>query len=83
MTVIAFMLSVYSVISSYQAGLVEGLTFFGFASLAALSFAVTWLIAFYASAAGTVYVGAKVIAANLRLESGQRGVRRESVAYNR
>jgi hypothetical protein len=66
--VIGFLWSVVSVIRSYQAPLYSAVIFFGLAALAAVAFAVTWIIGLYLAAAGTVYVGAKVIAANLRIE---------------
>ena len=72
-TVIGFIWSLYSVIVTYQANIMSALVFFGFASLAAISFAFTWLIGIYLAAAGTVYVGAKAMAANLRLEGQDAG----------
>ena len=72
-TVISFIFSLYSLIITYQANILSALIFFSMASLAALSFAATWLILIYLFAAGTVYVGAKVISTNLRLQAGQPG----------
>lgn len=74
-TVIGFIFSLYNIIITYQANLIIATLFFIFASLAAVSFACTWLIGIYVAAAGTVYVGAKLIAANMRLENGNRNNR--------
>lgn len=68
--VIGFLWSIVSVIRAYQTPIYSAIIFFGFASLAAIAFAVTWIIGLYLAAAGTVYVGAKIIAANLRIEDG-------------
>lgn len=68
--VVAFMFSLYSVIQSYDASFLVGTIFFTLASLAAVSFAATWIIGMYFAAAGSVYVGAKLIAANMRIEDG-------------
>jgi hypothetical protein len=70
-TVVGFIFSLYSVICTYQAALSTSLFFFSLASLAALSFAMTWMFLLYGAAAGTVYVGAKMAAANMRLERGE------------
>lgn len=72
-TVVGFILSLYSIISSYQAALSTSLFFFFVASLAAISFAMTWMFLLYGAAAGTVYVGAKMAAANMRIEGGGAG----------
>lgn len=68
-----FLPSLYSLIQSYRESLLLAAPFFLAASLAAISFALTWLITLYFATAGTVYVGAKFIASNMRLEDGQRG----------
>lgn len=68
--VIAFMYSLFALIRSYQASLPTAMAFFVFASLAAVSFALSWLFALYAAAAGTAYVGLKFAAANMRIEGG-------------
>ena len=72
-TVFGFIFSLYSIISTYQASIATGLFFFGMASLSAISFAMTWMFMLYGAAAGTVYVGAKMAAANLRIEGERRG----------
>lgn len=72
-TVTGFIFSLYSLISSYQASLSTSFFFFSLAALAAISFALTWGLLLYGAAAGTVYVGAKMAAANMRLERGQEG----------
>jgi len=66
---IGFIFSLYSLITTYQANIIIGLSYFILASLAAISFAVTWIFGLYAAAAGTVYVGAKVMASSLRIEN--------------
>lgn len=71
--VLAFIFSLYSLIKTYEAPLLVALPYFIFATLAAVSFALTWLIALYIGTAGTVYVGAKFLASNLRVQSGQEG----------
>lgn len=80
-TVISFIWSLYALIQSYKANILVALTFFAFASLAALAFAMTWLIGMYLTAAGTVYVGARLIAANMRLEDGPGGAPRQRMEY--
>lgn len=74
--VLSFIWSLYALVASYQASLLTALSFFLLASLAALSFGITWLIGMYLTAAGAVYVGAKLVAANLRLEGGDAPRRR-------
>lgn len=71
--VVGFMWSLVGLIQTYQANIITATVFFLLASLAATSFASTVLLGLYAAAAGTVYVGAKLVAANLRLEDGRRG----------
>ena len=66
--VVAFMWGLVGVVRTYQANILVGLTFFGFASLAAISFALTWILGLYVATAGTVYVGIKFLAANARLQ---------------
>lgn len=67
----AFIFSLYSLLQSYRTNLVAGLMFFIFASLASISFAMTWIIGLYAGAAGTMYVCSKV-ATNLQLQDRQQ-----------
>lgn len=74
--VVSFIWSLHSLVQTYQASLAAGLSFFLLASLAAVSFGITWLIGMYITAAGAVYVGAKLIASNLRLEGGEAFPRR-------
>jgi len=71
MTVVAFIFSLYSIIAAYQPDILSGTLFFTVAALAAVSFAVTWLIGIYLGTAGAVYIGAKALAANMRLEGGR------------
>jgi hypothetical protein len=68
-TVITFMFSLGSLIRSYNASILQGLFFFISASLAAVAFALTWLIGLYSVTAGTAYVGLRLVAANLRIEN--------------
>ena len=79
--VIAFIWSLYSLIQTYQASILYALPFFMFASLSAVAFAMTWLIGLYAAAAGTVYVGAKIAASNLRVQDGRGEGPRGRVRY--
>lgn len=74
-TVISFIYGLYGIITAYKAPLLAGLAFFGFASLAAISFAFTWVIGIYLMAAGSVYVVAKVAASNMRLQNGENSTR--------
>lgn len=76
--VIGFMWTLYSVIQSYQASFIVAFPYFILASLAALSFAMTFVIGIYGAAAGVVYVGAKAMASNLRLQ-GAGGARQQRV----
>lgn len=68
--VVAFVFSLYYLIQTYQASLVAATTYFALASLAAVAFALTWLIGLYIAAAGTAYVGLKFVASNMRIENG-------------
>lgn len=68
--VIAFIFSLYSLIQSFNTSFIGGVIFFALASVAAISFALTWLLGLYAAAAGTTYVGLKIVASNLRIENG-------------
>ena len=69
-TVITFIWSLYEIINAYKTPLFHGFLFFVLASLGAISFALSYAVAIYMAAAGTVYVGAKVVASNMRLEGG-------------
>jgi len=81
--VVAFVFGLYALIQSYKASLLSGFMFFLLASLSACAFALTWIIGLYLATAGTVYVGAKVLASNVRLEDSQAGggQRRNRVRY--
>lgn len=68
--VIWFLFSVWHLITTYKANILAGLAFFAMAALGAIAFALTWLIGIYIATAGTVYVGAKFIATNMRIEGG-------------
>lgn len=70
MSVVTFIFSLYSLIATYQASIFAGLTFFFFASLAAISFALSWLVGLYCCAAGAAYVGFTIAKGSLRLEGG-------------
>ena len=66
--VVAFIWGLGGIVRTYQANFLAGATFFLFGSLAAISFALTWIIGLYVATAGTVYVGAKLIASNMRIQ---------------
>lgn len=77
--------SLYSLIQSYKPSIYECVVFFALATLSAIAFCVTWLALFYTAAAGTVYVGAKMLAANVRIEDGayqQQQRRQQRMAYD-
>ena len=69
--VIAFWWSLWSLVQEYRAGLLTGLLYFGAAGLAAGSFALLWLFGVYAATAGAVFVAAKVLATNVRIEDAR------------
>jgi hypothetical protein len=66
--VVAFWWNLWGLVTEYRAGLLLGLVYFLGAGLAALSFALMWLFGIYAATAGTVFVAAKVLATNVRIE---------------
>eukprot|EP00597_Dinobryon_sp_UTEXLB2267_P000545 CAMPEP_0170062676 /NCGR_PEP_ID=MMETSP0019_2-20121128/3814_1 /TAXON_ID=98059 /ORGANISM="Dinobryon sp., Strain UTEXLB2267" /LENGTH=279 /DNA_ID=CAMNT_0010268885 /DNA_START=46 /DNA_END=885 /DNA_ORIENTATION=+ len=66
---VTFLFNLVSVIRSYQASIIVGFTFFALSALAMIAFLATWLIGFYLATAGAVYVGAKVLATNLRIQN--------------
>jgi len=66
--VIAFWWNLWGLVQEYRAGLLTGLLYFCAAGLAAGSFALLWLFGIYAATAGTVFVAAKVLATNVRIE---------------
>ena len=71
--VVAFLWGLWGVIHSYRADILSAFAFFSFAAMAAIAFAMTWIVGLYAAAAGSAYVGCKVLAANLRVENGYTG----------
>jgi len=74
---LGFLWNLWSLVVEYRASIITAIAFFFLASLAAFSFAAAWLAGLYAAAAGTVYVGAKFVAANMtRLEDGRGGLNR-------
>ena len=80
--VVFFIFSLYSVVASYKPSWPELLAFFALASLSAVSFVLTWLLGLYVAAAGTLYVGGRVLATTIRIQDGNnypnhRRVRRE------
>ena len=77
--VVAFIWGLWGVVQSYRADLASGLAFFFLAAMAAIAFAVTWIIGLYAAAAGTAYVGCKFLATNLRVEGGTGEARRRHI----
>ncbi len=80
--VVGFVFSLISVVKSYQASFPTAAAFFACASLAAISFGLTWLMGLYVATAGTVYVGAKFLAANMRIENGQGGQQQQRRRMN-
>lgn len=70
--VVAFIFSLYGLIQTYRVNIFVGLIFFFLAAVASIAFAMTWIIGLYAAAAGTVYVGSKMVS-NLRLENAGGG----------
>lgn len=70
--VIAFIFSLYSIIQSYQASILGGTIFFFLASIAAISFAVSWIVGLYAVAATGTFVTLKLVASNMRIENESR-----------
>eukprot|EP00301_Raphidiophrys_heterophryoidea_P007816 c12978_g1_i1.p1 GENE.c12978_g1_i1~~c12978_g1_i1.p1 ORF type:complete len:291 (+),score=74.85 c12978_g1_i1:129-1001(+) len=68
---VAFAWNLWSIISSFGADLLTGAAFFTIATVAATSFCVSWILALYGAAAGTVYVVVKA-AANSAIEGNQQ-----------
>lgn len=79
MAVVTFIFSLYSIIASYQASFLTGSIFFFGASLAAISFALSWIVGLYCFAAGAAYVGFTVAKGALRLEGGGAGGHRDRI----
>jgi len=75
--VVAFIFGLSYILQSFQVGFFTGTTFFILASLAAISFALSWLIGLYMVTAGAAYVGLKLVASNMRLENGPGSQSRE------
>lgn len=73
--VVAFIFSLMSLIRTYQASILSATVFFALGSLAAVAFALTWLIGLYGVAAATSYVGLKLVASNMRIEYQEEGRR--------
>ena len=69
--VVAFIFNLYGLVQTYRVNIFTGLIFFFFAAISSIAFAMTWIIGLYIAAAGTVYVGSKMIS-NMRLEDGGR-----------
>jgi hypothetical protein len=68
---VTFLWSLWGVVSSYQAGSVQGLLFMGLAAIAVCAFIATWLIGLYlAGAGGLVCVG--MTTRQLHLGEGQQ-----------
>lgn len=74
--VVAFIFNLYGLVQTYRANIFVSLIFFFFAAVASIAFAMTWIIGLYVAAAGTVYVGSKVVS-NMQLGdiAGGRGGR--------
>eukprot|EP01038_Epipyxis_sp_PR26KG_P012024 gene12024-16095_t len=77
--VFAFIFSLFTLLRAYNVSAITGIVYFLLASLAAIAFAMTWLIGLYLGTAGTVFVGAKLLASNVRIEDINRGERRHRV----
>jgi len=75
----SFIWSLYDLIITYQAPLWTAFCFFFLGSLAAISFAFTWLLGLYAITATTVFVGARYLASQVRIGDGDRQQRRPQV----
>ncbi len=67
---VTFLWGLWSLIVEYQTSLLVGLFYFAMCTLAVSSFALTWLFGLYVGTAGTVFVGARLLANNARLEGG-------------
>ena len=81
--VTSFIYSLIGIIQGYNTSFAVALPFFLLGSLAAVSFAMSWLVGLYLAAAGTVYVSATLIDPNLRIEGGRGRGRQERVHYHR
>ncbi|CAM9514858.1 unnamed protein product [Ectocarpus fasciculatus] len=68
-TVVTFFWSSINVIRSYQASPLYGFIFFVGAALAALSFAVSWLLLVVVGVGGTAYATVRLAATNVRIEN--------------
>jgi hypothetical protein len=79
--VVAFIYSLVALVSSYKASLPSAFVFFSLASVAAISFAMTWIVGLYLATAGTVFVGAKLIASNMRIQDGGAAGPQQRVPY--
>lgn len=65
---VAFWFSLPGLLQSYGASWLTGSCFFALAALAALSYALSWLLGLYMLSAGAAYVTLRIAAANLRLQ---------------
>jgi hypothetical protein len=75
--VIAFVASLPHLLASYQVSWSTAFVFFSFASLAAVSYALTWLLGVYGLFAGATFVVIKVASISVsRIEGGSEGRRR-------
>ena len=70
--IISFLWNLWSLIIEYKSSLFLGLVYFFGAGLAAVSFGTGCLAIIYATAAGTIWVGAKALATTVRIENGDR-----------
>lgn len=75
MSAVTFIFTLWSIISTYNASIVVGLTFFSLASLAAISFVLTWIIGMYCVVAGTAFVGLSLAKNALLLDQGNAHAR--------
>ena len=73
MAIVTFWIALWGIISEYKAPILTSLLYVFGAVVASASFFVTAIVILYVGAAGTVYVGAKVLATTVRIEDGNRG----------
>jgi hypothetical protein len=78
---VSFLWNLWSLIIEYKSSLFVGCVYFIGAGLAAVSFGAGCLAIIYATAAGTIYVGAKALATTIRIENGG-GRRRAHIQGN-
>lgn len=73
MAVVTFWCCLWGILVEYKAPILTSLLYVLGAVVASASFFFTAVVILYVGAAGTVYVGAKVLATSVRIEDGNRG----------